>query len=45
VNAFARQFGGGGHKNASGAYFEEPLDRVVARVVPAAVTAFDPAAG
>jgi len=45
VNAFARQFGGGGHRNASGAYFEEPLDRVVARVIPAALTTFDPVAG
>lgn len=45
VNAFARRFGGGGHKNASGAYFEEPLEQVVERIVPAARQAFDPAEG
>ena len=43
VNAFARGFGGGGHKNASGAYFEEPLVQVAARVIPAAYKTFDPA--
>ncbi len=43
VNLFARRFGGGGHRNASGAYFEEPLDRVMERLVPAARAAFDPA--
>jgi phosphoesterase RecJ-like protein len=43
VNAFARRFGGGGHRNAAGAYLEEPLDDVVTRIVPAARAAFDPA--
>jgi phosphoesterase RecJ-like protein len=43
VNAFARRFGGGGHRNAAGAYIEEPLAVVVSRLVPAARVAFDPA--
>jgi phosphoesterase RecJ-like protein len=43
VNAFARRFGGGGHRNAAGAYIEEPLAEVVSRLVPAARKAFDPA--
>lgn len=43
VNTFARRFGGGGHRNAAGAYFEEPLQQVVARLVPAARAEFDPA--
>lgn len=40
VQSFAARFGGGGHKNASGIYFDSPLDRVVERVVPAAVETF-----
>lgn len=43
VNAFARRFGGGGHRNASGAFFEEPLATVVERVVGAARATFEPA--
>ena len=43
VNAFARQFGGGGHKNAAGAYLKQPLAEVMARIVPAARAAFEPA--
>lgn len=40
VNAFARRFGGGGHRNASGVMIEEPLDHVRDRVVPAALETF-----
>lgn len=40
VQAFADRFGGGGHKNASGIYFQSALDRVVERVVPAAIETF-----
>lgn len=36
VNEWARAFGGGGHKNASGAYLREPLDEAVEQVVGAA---------
>lgn len=41
VRRFAREFGGGGHRNAAGAYIHEPLASVVARVVPAAHAEFD----
>ena len=41
VNRFARQFGGGGHSNAAGAFVREPLVSVVERVVQAARDAFD----
>ncbi|HUP21002.1 MAG TPA: DHH family phosphoesterase [Gemmatimonadota bacterium] len=40
VQAFAAAFGGGGHRNASGIYMEEPLDDAVRRLVPAAVEWF-----
>lgn len=36
VNDWARSFGGGGHKNASGAYLTEPLDVAIERVMAAA---------
>jgi phosphoesterase RecJ-like protein len=36
VNAFARQFGGGGHAKASGALIVGSLDDVRARVIDAA---------
>jgi phosphoesterase RecJ-like protein len=37
VNRWARQFGGGGHRNASGAYLRgEPLERSIERVMTAA---------
>ena len=39
INAVCRKFGGGGHRLASGASFEEPLEEAVAKVVPAAVEA------
>jgi nanoRNase/pAp phosphatase (c-di-AMP/oligoRNAs hydrolase) len=41
VNALARTFGGGGHKKASGATLTGTLAEVRARVVAAAVAAFD----
>jgi phosphoesterase RecJ-like protein len=37
INAICRQFGGGGHRLASGASFKEPLDDVLAKVVLAAI--------
>lgn len=40
VNAFAGRFGGGGHRNASGALIHEPMSTVVRRVLPAALDAF-----
>ncbi|MDX1624571.1 MAG: bifunctional oligoribonuclease/PAP phosphatase NrnA [Gemmatimonadota bacterium] len=45
VQTFASRFGGGGHRNASGAMIEEPLDEVVDRVVPAALETFEPGEG
>ncbi len=36
VNEWARSFGGGGHRNASGAYVRRPLEAVVDEVVAAA---------
>ncbi len=36
VNDWARAFGGGGHKNASGAYVTEPLEVAIERVTSAA---------
>ena len=33
VDAWARAFGGGGHKNASGAFLFEPLEQVFAKVL------------
>lgn len=36
VNEWARAFGGGGHKNASGAYLTEPLEVAIEKVVAAA---------
>lgn len=33
VNEWARSLGGGGHRNASGAYVKKPLDVVIERVV------------
>lgn len=45
VNVFALRFGGGGHKNAAGAFVEKPLGEVVALVVPAALAAFEPTGG
>lgn len=45
VNAFALRFGGGGHRNAAGAYVEKPLSEVIGIVMPAARAAFDPAEG
>lgn len=36
VNEWARAFGGGGHKNASGAYLTEPIDRAIEMVTAAA---------
>ena len=36
VNDWARAFGGGGHRNASGAYVRRPLDVVVDEVIGAA---------
>ncbi len=36
VDAWARAFGGGGHKNASGAFLFEPLEDVFGKVVRAA---------
>lgn len=43
VNAFARRFGGGGHRNAAGAYVREPMAEVMARVLAAAHREFDAA--
>lgn len=40
VQSFAARFGGGGHKNASGIYIEEPLDQAARRIVAAAVQTF-----
>jgi len=31
----ARQFGGGGHKNAAGAFFDEPLDAARSKILEA----------
>lgn len=36
VNKWAQAFGGGGHRNASGAYVREPLDKVIRDVIAAA---------
>lgn len=36
VDGWARAFGGGGHRNASGAYVEAPLEEVIDEVVAAA---------
>ena len=36
VNEWARHFGGGGHRNASGAYFKGTLSQIVPRVLEAA---------
>ncbi|MEX0820956.1 MAG: bifunctional oligoribonuclease/PAP phosphatase NrnA [Rhodothermales bacterium] len=36
VNEWARSFGGGGHKNASGAYLTEPLEATIDKVTAAA---------
>ena len=36
VNEWARAFGGGGHRNASGAFVKAPLERVIDEVVAAA---------
>jgi bifunctional oligoribonuclease and PAP phosphatase NrnA len=36
VNEWARAFGGGGHRNAAGAYVRRPLDVVVEEVIAAA---------
>jgi phosphoesterase RecJ-like protein len=36
VNAWAQAFGGGGHRNASGAYVREPLEDVIEQVLTAA---------
>lgn len=36
VNGWARAFGGGGHKNASGAYITAPLDVAIGQVMEAA---------
>jgi phosphoesterase RecJ-like protein len=35
VNEWARAFGGGGHRNASGAFVERPLQEVIEKVVGA----------
>lgn len=43
VNHFAGRFGGGGHKNAAGAYVRQPLAEVVEKIVAAAHDAFDQA--
>jgi phosphoesterase RecJ-like protein len=40
VNALAREFGGGGHKKASGATIDGTLEEVKARLVEAAVRGF-----
>jgi phosphoesterase RecJ-like protein len=45
VNALARQFGGGGHKKASGATIPGTLVEARARVVAAALAGFDGASG
>jgi phosphoesterase RecJ-like protein len=39
INAVCRQFGGGGHRLASGASFEEPLEEAVAKILPMALKA------
>ncbi len=36
VNEWARAFGGGGHRNASGAYVRRPLEEVIGRVIASA---------
>ena len=36
INGWARAFGGGGHRNAAGAYIREPLREVIDRVIAAA---------
>ena len=36
VHEWARAFGGGGHRNASGAYFKRPLDEVIDEVLASA---------
>lgn len=36
VDAWARAFGGGGHKNASGAFLSEPMENVFGKVLRAA---------
>jgi phosphoesterase RecJ-like protein len=38
VNHLAQRFGGGGHRNASGAFVEGQIDSVIARVVDAAAS-------
>jgi phosphoesterase RecJ-like protein len=41
VNRLARRFGGGGHRNASGAVIEGPLEQVKPRVLQAARSLVD----
>ena len=41
VNAVAKQFGGGGHKNASGFTVTEPLDQVRPRIIQLIVEAIE----
>ncbi len=45
VNALARQFGGGGHKKASGATIEGSLEEVRNRLLEAALVAFENGGG
>lgn len=41
VHAFAQRFGGGGHRNAAGAFLREPLGVIRERVMTAAFQEFD----
>ena len=41
INGWARAFGGGGHRNAAGAYIREPLRDVIDRVIASAPTHLD----
>lgn len=41
VAAFASRYGGGGHRNAAGAFIESPVADVAERLVPQAHSAFD----
>ncbi len=41
VNAWARHFGGGGHRNAAGAYMEGTIDQLVDEVIAAAPAFLD----
>ena len=41
VTRWAQAFGGGGHRNASGAFITEPLEQVVPRVIAAAPNYLD----